>query len=320
MQYRILGATGLRVSEIGFGAWGIGGDAKGAVAYGPTDDGESKKALRHAFDAGVNFFDTADFYGFGHSEEVLGAGLAAIRSHVIIATKVGMLDAAGNQDFSTGHIRRSLEQSLKRLGTDYIDLYQLHSPPISLVESNGEILDCLKSLQREGKIRSIGISVRSPAEGLVAANLGFQCLQVNFNLLDQRAAENGLFEICQKKNIGVIGRTPLCFGFLTGQYTSQNKFAESDHRNRWKPAQRDKWAGAYPMFLSALRDPGTQTPAQFALRFCLSFPAISSVIPGMLTAAHVDDNTPASNLGVLTDAERLAIMGIYKENDFFLGP
>ena len=318
MQYRPLGATGLRVSEIGFGAWGIGGNAKGAVAYGPTDDSESKRALLHAFDAGVTFFDTADFYGFGHSEEVLGAGLAAVRSKVIIATKVGMLDAAGSQDFSTAHMRRSLEQSLQRLGTDYIDLYQLHSPPIGLIGAGGEILACLEDMQREGKIRAFGISVRSPEEGIAAARLGFGCLQVNFNLLDQRAAENGLFDLCLEHGVGVIGRTPLCFGFLTGQYSSRDKFAAEDHRNRWKPEQRDKWAGAYPLFQSALQNPGGQTPAQFALRFCLSFPAISSVIPGMLTAAHVDDNTRASELGVLAASELSGIMGIYREHDFFL--
>lgn len=319
MQYRTLGATGIRVSEIGFGAWGIGGDAKGAVAYGPTDDGESKRALRHAFDSGVTFFDTADFYGFGHSEEVLGAGLAQVRHQVLMATKVGMLDAEGRQDFSVTHIRRSLEQSLKRLGTDYVDLYQLHSPPIKLVEDDGAILDCLDGLRRDGKIRAFGISVRSPEDGLKAAQLGFQCLQVNFNLLDQRAAENGLFEMCLRNNIGVIGRTPLCFGFLTGHYSARDNFAASDHRSRWKPEQRDKWAGAYPMFLSALRNPTAQTPAQFALRFCLSFKAVSSVIPGMLTAAHVDDNVGASGIGALTDQERSDIMAIYREHSFFLG-
>jgi len=178
----------------------------------------------------------------------------------------------------------------------------------------------MEALQREGKIRAFGVSVRSPEEGLVAAMLGIKCLQVNFSLLDQRAAENGLFDLCRERGVGVIGRTPLCFGFLTGHYSSRDKFAADDHRNRWKPAQRDKWAGAYPLFLSALRDSNGQTPAQFALRFCLSFPAISSVIPGMLTAAHVDDNTPASDLGGLPDSERARIMEIYREHDFFLGP
>jgi len=117
----------------------------------------------------------------------------------------------------------------------------------------------------------------------------------------------------------VIGRTPLCFGFLTGQYSSREKFAVDDHRNRWKPEQRDKWAGAYPLFLSALSDPNGQTPAQFALRFCLSFPAISSVIPGMLTAAHVDDNTRASELGNLRESERAAVVAVFQEGGRVLG-
>src|SRR5256885_488352 len=114
MRYRALGSTGIRVSEIGFGAWGIGGNAAGAVAYGPTSDAESLRALRRGFDAGITFFDTADFYGFGHSEEVLGAAFADVRAQVVIATKVGMLDAQGTQDFSPAHVRRALEQSLRR--------------------------------------------------------------------------------------------------------------------------------------------------------------------------------------------------------------
>jgi aryl-alcohol dehydrogenase-like predicted oxidoreductase len=320
MHYRTLGSTGLRVSEIGFGAWGIGGNANGAVAYGPTSDEESIRALHRAFDNGITFFDTADLYGFGHSEEIIGAALAGFRPQVVIATKVGMVDVQGTQDFSSSHIRESVEASLRRLQTDYIDVYQLHSPAVGLLEQNADILSSMEMLQREGKIRTFGISARSPDEALTAVGkLGIQCLQVNFNLLDQRALENGLFDMCSNRGAGLIVRTPLCFGFLSGKYAANDRFDPGDHRKSWKLEQREKWAGAYSLFTSALRSRLDQTPAQFALRFCLSFPAVSTVIPGMLIAAHVDENARASELGGLLESEQSDIIGIYRENDFFLG-
>jgi aryl-alcohol dehydrogenase-like predicted oxidoreductase len=319
MRYRQLGSTGIRVSEIGFGAWGIGGDTQGAVAYGPTSDQESRLALRRAFEAGVTFFDTADLYGFGHSEEVLGAALADVRSQVVIASKVGMLDMQGAQDFSPGHITAAIDRSLRRLGTDYIDLYQLHGPAIELLDRDSQILSCMQDLQRDRKIRAFGISVRSPEDGLAAVTkLGIKCLQVNFNMLDQRAIENGLFDLCRERGVGVIVRTPLCFGFLTGQYSAGGQFDPTDHRSRWSAAQREKWAGAYQLFASALQNPRAQTPAQFALRFCLSFPAVSTVIPGMLTTVHVEENIRASEFGGLLDSERDAIISIYRQQDFTL--
>jgi len=319
MRYRQLGSTGIRVSEIGFGTWGIGGDAQGAVAYGPTSDQESRLALRRAFEAGVTFFDTADLYGFGHSEEVLGAALREVRSQVVIASKVGMLDMQGAQDFSPGHITAAVERSLCRLGTDYIDLYQLHGPAIELLDRDSRILACMQDLQRNRKIRAFGISVRSPEDGLAAVTrFGIKCLQVNFNLLDQRAIENGLFDLCRERGVGVIVRTPLCFGFLTGQYSAGGQFDPADHRSRRSAAQREKWAGAYQLFTSALQNPQAQTPAQFALRFCLSFPAVSTVIPGMLTTAHVEENIRASEFGGLLDSERGAIISIYRQQDFTL--
>lgn len=319
MRYRALGATGIQVSEIGFGAWGIGGNANGAIAYGPTNHEESMRALRSAYDSGVTFFDTADFYGFGHSETMLGEALHDVRSQIIIATKVGMLDADGAQDFSPGHIRRAVEQSLRRLRTDYIDLYQLHSPPIELLERDERILACMEALRREGKIRAHGISVRSPDDGLAAvAKFGVKCLQVNFNLLDQRVIENGLLARCHERDVGVIVRTPLCFGFLTGRYSAGDKFDAADHRTQWSQAQIEKWAGAYRLFSSVLSKPTAETPAQFALRFCLSFPGVSTVIPGMLTHQHVAENIKASEVDRLLESERAELNRIYRENEFFI--
>jgi aryl-alcohol dehydrogenase-like predicted oxidoreductase len=320
MRYRSLGSTGLRVSEIGFGTWGIGGNSQGAIAYGPTDDKESIQALRTAFDAGINFFDTADFYGFGHSERVVGKALRAVRDRVVLATKIGMLDAKGAQDFSPAYMRQGLERSLERLGTDYIDLYQLHSPPIDLLLRDGRILGELERFESEGKIRAYGISTRSPGDAVVAVSeLAIGCVQVNFNLVDQRALENGLFDLCAAKGAGVIIRTPLCFGFLTGHYSSATRFDQYDHRNRWSLEQRERWSNALGLFVTKVVRQPNQTPAQFALRFCLSFPAVATAIPGMLAEEHVRDNAGASALGPLPEKECAEVVSVYRDNSFFVG-
>jgi|SRR3990172_3582586 len=320
MKYRRLGSTGLQVSEIGFGGWGIGGSVNGAVAYGSTDDSESKLALQLAFDLGITFYDTSDFYGFGHSEELIGQALKKVRPEVIIATKVGLLDAKGTQDFSPRHIRSAVEVSLRRLQTEYIDLYQLHSPSVDVVGQDDSVLSTLQSLQTEGKIRAFGISVRSPDDGLVAVTKwGFRCIQVNFNLVDQRAAETGLLALCAKQDVGVIVRTPLCFGFLTGQYSADDGFDAFDHRRTWSPEQIRRWAEGYGLFSAALVDRERQTPAQFALRFCLSYPSVSTTIPGMLSRKQVEENVAASQLDMLAATELLQIAEVYRRNEFFVG-
>ena len=319
MRYRQLGATGIRVSEIGFGAWGIGGNAKGAVAYGPADEDESRKALLQAVELGVNFFDTSDFYGFGHSEEVLGRALRPVRSKVAIATKVGFLNAAGDQDFSASHIERSLEASLRRLQTDYVDLYLLHSPPLGLLKSDGGIVSTLERLKAAGRIRAFGLSLRAPDDGPVAVReLGFDCLQVNFNLLDQRALDNGLFDLCSRRNVGVIVRTPLVFGFLTGRYSATDNFDPSDHRRRRSPEQLERWATAHQLFAALVDARSGETPSQFALRFCLSFDCVSTTIPGMLKAEHVIENAKASDLGRLPHPACGRIAEIYREHGFLV--
>lgn len=319
MRYRLLGSTGLRVSEIGFGAWGIGGNPDGAVAYGPTDDEVSIRALRCALESGINFFDTADLYGFGHSESVLGRAIAGVRERIVIASKAGMLPAAGAQDFSPQHLSRSLDGSLARLGTDYLDLFLLHGPPLDTLGRPDHCVAALEQFRREGRIRSYGISARSPDDALLAVrDLGFPCVQVNFNLVDQRANENGLFDLCLRSNVGVIVRTPLCFGFLTGRVPPDTRFERDDHRSRWSLAQRERWAGALGLFAAAGEPGSNQSPAQFALRFCLSFPAVSTAIPGMLSEAQVRENAGASEHGVLSEAERERAIAVYQRNTFYL--
>jgi aryl-alcohol dehydrogenase-like predicted oxidoreductase len=320
VRYRKLGATSLTVSEVGFGAWGIGGSVNGDVAYGPTDSAESIKALRTAAELGVTFFDTSDFYGYGHSEELIGQALGDLREDVVIATKVGMLDAEGGQDFSRDHIIRSLDASLQRLQTDYVDLYLLHSPDIEELSRWPELLSSLESLQEQGKIREYGISTRSPEDGLAAVrDHGIGVLQVNFSMIDQRAIDCGLFDLCLEKNIGIIGRTPLCFGFLTGEYSDSKKFHSLDHRSKWSPEQIKRWAEAYQLFTENLTGADRYSNAQIAIRYCLSYPVISTVIPGMLVEGHVRDNVAASDQGTLEEKERANIEDIYRRHTFFAG-
>ncbi len=319
MHYRKLGATGIRVSEVGFGAWGIGGNAGGAVAYGPTNEDDSRAALLRAIELGINFFDTSDFYGFGHSEEILGRVLRADRSKLVIATKVGLLNATGDQDFSPGHIERSLDASLRRLHTDYVDLYQLHNPPLELLSADRSVVSTLERLKAAGKIRAFGVSLRGPDDGPVAVrDFGFECLQVNFNLLDQRAVENGLFDLCARRDVGVIVRTPLVFGFLTGRYSAGHDFDSTDHRRQWSSEQLERWAAAHRHFTALIDAKRGETPSQFALRFCLSFDCVSTAIPGMLKEEHVTENASASSLGRLPRHICGKIAEIYREHCFFV--
>jgi aryl-alcohol dehydrogenase-like predicted oxidoreductase len=318
MNYRCLGSTGIKVSEIGFGTWGLGGDTKGAVSYGHTDDETSCAALRCACQEGINFFDTSDLYGFGHSEQLLGQVFASCRDQVVIASKGGFVDSE-RQDFSPAHIRDALELSLRRLRTDYIDLYQLHSPSVLSLRERPEIIASLEEFRAAGKIRAWGLSARSPEEAKIAvADFNTPCVQVNFNLTDQRALANGLFTLCRERGTGVIVRTPLCFGFLTGQYSQAGKFDSMDHRSRWSSEQIQRWQQANDSFRFLFEANAQDTPAQLALRFCLSSDAVSTVIPGMLNEAHVRENAAASQLGALPQEQLARAAQVAATTEFFV--
>lgn len=314
MRYRTLGRTGLRVSEIGFGTWGLGGSA-----YGPVEDHESRAALTAALEQGINFFDTSDLYGNGHAESVLGEVVAARRGQVIIATKGGMLPHTTfvmPQDFSRGHLERALDASLKRLRTDYVDVYQLHSPPIDLPGLD-DAVDTLVAMQAAGKVRVTSISTRSPADAIVAVErYGVGAVEVNFNMIDQRAVTTGLFAMCVERGVGVIARTPLCFGYLSGTLTGDEQLTPGDHRSNWPREQLRRWAQAPRLFAPLVAGRG-RTISQLALQYCLSEPAVSTVIPGMLTVAQVQENAGAVAAGAFTrdDAER--VREIYAANTFY---
>ena len=314
MRYRSLGSTGLAVSEIGFGTWGLGG-----TSYGPVDDRESRLALELAFDRGVTFYDTSDLYGDGHSEEVLGRALAGKRQAVVIATKVGLLPHTGfymPNDFSAERIASGLEASLRRLGTDYVDLYQLHSPQLDLPNWDA-ILAALQRLKASGAIRAYGISARSPADAATAiARFGFPVVQVNFNLIDQRAIDAGLLKLCAERQIGVIARTPLCFGYLSGRLTGDETFTPGDHRANWPPEQRRRWARAPAVFSPVIKG-SDRTIVQLALQWCLANAAVSTVIPGMMTCAEVAEDVAVANMPTLTTGEYEAIRMGYRTEVFY---
>lgn len=314
MRYRTLGSTGLTVSEIGFGAWGIGGPTEGLPSYGLVDDAESIAALMAAFNNGITFYDTSDLYGRGHSEIMLGRAFHNVRSKVVIATKVGFKNSH-EHDLSSLHMRASLEASLERLGTDYVDLYQLHSPSVELITE--EAVEMLRTFKREGKIRAYGLSVKSPNDGIpMVKSFGFGALQVNFNMIDQRIVENGLVTFARENNVGLIARTPFNFGFLTGT-VKDLAFDPRDHRSGWPKEQLKRWAAAPDLF-SFLNEGKHRTQAQLALQFCLSVPEVASVIPGIMHPHEAEENAKASNGTPLTPQELALIHDLCASN--FSGP
>lgn len=314
MKYRPLGHTGLQVSEIGFGSWGLGGDA-----YGPTDDRVSKATLEEAFGAGINFYDTADLYGAGHSEALIGEVFKGRREKVIIATKGGTLPHRGfhmPQDFSPAHLRQALEASLRRLGTDYVDLYLLHSPTVEALR-DGVAIEALRQLRTAGKIREFGISARTPKDAKRLLELfRLPVVQVNYNLIDQRAQDDGLFDLAREQGTGIIARTPLCFGYLAGKLSGAETLAGRDHRANWPQAQLRRWA-ASPGLFNPLYFARRISPAQFALKFCLQPSVVATTIPGLMTPAQVRENVLASELSALTDAELAEIRDIYQRHTFY---
>jgi aryl-alcohol dehydrogenase-like predicted oxidoreductase len=295
MEYRKFGSTDLQVSEVGFGSWAIGGNAtigNTAIGWGPADDTTSKQAIRAALDAGINFFDTADIYGLGHSEELLGAALQD--TNVIIATKVGNVSRNDQftVDYSKDHILLACEQSLKRLKRDVIDYYQLHTARMQHLE-NGACIEAMQLLQQQGKIRYWGISLNTfdpypEADFFMKNNLG-SGFQLVLNLINQRGLS--LIKNAAAMGYGIIARMPLQFGLLTGKFTADSHFDITDHRhNRLTPgiikssneALRNIWE---------LCSKYKVTKTQLAMSYILSYAEVSTVIPGIRTPEHVQLNT-----------------------------
>lgn len=312
MQYRDFGKTGLKVSEVGFGGWAIGGGEHGN-SYGLTDDKTSLLAVQKAIDLGCNFFDTADVYGWGHGEELLGKALKGKREHLLIATKVGadFYQGAGFQTFTAQYIRYALEKSLARLKTDYIDVYQLHNPPLRLInqESTYEIM---KQLKQEGKVRAWGLSIFDPAEGLSALGVGHpDSLQVTYNLFNKRASE-ALFPKAKAAGCAIIAREPLASGFLTGKYANGAKFDKSDFRSHWPASiviSRAKAAEKLSFLALAQR-----TLAQSAIKYALANHDVTVAIAGVKSVEQAVENFTSSEATELSAEELLRIKDLQAHN------
>lgn len=303
MHYRKLGNTGITVSEIGFGGWAIGGraDAGGTpVGWSGSSDEESLAAIRRARELGVTFFDTADTYGFGRSESLLGIVLSRKRNDVVIATKAGVardVDGRLKKDFSRAHIQHAVDGSLKRLRTDYIDLYQLHNPTLDELRRD-DIHEAMDRLQESGKIRFWGVSVTTPEEGIEIINRGWgYALQVLYNVLNQAPAKE-LFPLAKEKGYGIIARVPLASGLLSGKYRPDTRFSNDDVRQNFLTPKRLEEVIPRVDEAKSIIGGTARTLAEGALRFVLANDAVSTTIPGMRNNRQVEMNVAADEVRI----------------------
>lgn len=297
MKYRTLGKTGIRVSEIGFGAWQIGG------GWGKKDDAQALESLGRAMELGVNFIDTAAVYGDGHSEELIGQAIAGKRDKLVIASKVPPMtykwpvlprDRA-RDTFPSGWVIEQTERSLKRLKTDYLDVQQFHAwTPAYVTETDW--LGGVEKLKKAGKIRAWGVSANDwdpyGTTSLVESGM-VDSIQVIYNIFEQRPAEE-LLPAALAKRVGIIVRVPFEEGLLTGELGPGYAFDEEDWRRNWLDEGRLTEVARRTEALREFVDEQTPTLASLALKFCLAHPAVSSVIPGMRRLRNVDANVAVS--------------------------
>lgn len=304
MQQRKLGDTGLLVSEIGMGTWELGGREWGDIA-----ETDAVNLLRYAFDNGVTYYDTADQYGGGRAERLLGEAFSEHRDRVIIATKLGFeLDSDGwishgwehpAFNVSRAYIREAVEGSLSRLRRDVIDIYQFHAPPHAAAWD--EAFGTMEELKSEGKIRFYGLCLGSEADALKAiSETGISSLMLTYNILTQEMAEP-VMKTAHENGIAVVARQPLSSGLLSGQLTPDTVFAENDYRKTWP---REKFLAdlAKVEEIKTIVVDEARTLPQAALQFILTHPAVCSVVPGMMTPAQVDDGVATSDAAPLPDA------------------
>ncbi len=297
MRFRKFGKTDLVVSEIGFGAWAIGGNAmigKTPIGWGKADDADSVVAIHKAMDCGINFFDTADFYGLGHSEILLGKQLSN-NKEVIIATKVGHRNIAETiqLDYSKEHILAACDASLNRLKRDTIDYYQLHSARVEHFEKE-LCIEAMETLKKQGKIRYWGLSLNTfypepEAKFMMQQSVG-DGFQLVYNIINQRALK--LMKTAGEHNYGLIARMPLQFGLLTGKFSIDKNFSPDDHRSfRFN---QDIMQGSLTILEDTvwpLCNKYNISKTSLALSYILSYPSVSTVIPGIRTAQHAIENT-----------------------------
>jgi len=299
LNTRRLGKSGFQVTEIGIGLWAIGGSE-----WGPVDDQNSLDTIEAALKSGISFFDTADVYGLGHSEKLLGQAMKNRREEFFVASKIGWIgfdhDNFVSAYDSTKKLIEGIEQNLKRLDTDYIDLLQCH---IHLPEPNLEyFLEGFQQLQRSGKVRSYGVS-SSHIDFIKTFNTdgGTAALQIDYSILN-RTAEDEIFPYCLEHDIGVIVRGPLAMGILAGKFKSDSRFPDGDFRRNWHENPDE-----HKVFLDDLKKVeqlkevvGNQSIAQLALQFVLSHPAVTTVIPGAKTVQQLEQNVAVGHMPPLS--------------------
>jgi aryl-alcohol dehydrogenase-like predicted oxidoreductase len=320
MNTRIFGKTGRVVGEVGLGCWQIGGN------WGEVSDDTALTILRTALELGTTFFDTADVYGDGRSETLIGKFLkkAKARNRVFIATKLGRRgDPGWPANFTREIVRKHTEDSLKRLGVDVLDLTQCHCIPTDVLMS-GEVFGWLEELKQEGKIKAYGASVEAMDEALWCCKQpGCASLQIIFNIFRQKPIHT-LFDAARSQGVALIVRLPLASGLLGGKMTKATKFPAEDHRNFNRDGAAfnvgETFAGLpFPKGVE-LADglkpsvPPSETMAEMALRWCLDFDAVSVIIPGAKNADQVRGNIRAGDLAPLTRSRHVQLAAYYERN------
>jgi aryl-alcohol dehydrogenase-like predicted oxidoreductase len=316
MRTRRLGKTGWDVSEIGFGAWAIGG------SWGETDEAESLAAMHAAVDAGVTFFDTADVYGEGRSERLIGRLLRERVERLVVATKFGRRAPLDPALYTYHNLRGWLERSRENLGVEAVDLVQLHCPPTETYYMPNVHEACSRLVQ-EGLVRAYGVSVEKVEEGLKAIEYdGLATVQIIFNMFRQRPAEL-FFDQARRRAVGLIVRVPLASGLLTGKFDRDTTFAADDHRAFNRHGEEfdvgETFAGVdYELGLEVVEElrplvPPGATMAQLALRWILAFDGVSTVIPGARTPEHARANAAAAELPAPSPETMERIAEIYRE-------
>jgi aryl-alcohol dehydrogenase-like predicted oxidoreductase len=305
MKYRTLGKTGLRVSVVGLGTMVHAGH------FGAMKDSESESAIEAALDLGVNFIDTSDAYGAGYSETLLGRVLKGKRDKIILATKGGNVMVGPNRGkriFEPDYISRVMDESLKRLQTDSIDLYQLHNPTVEVIE-HGQVWEVLERAKQAGKIRHYGVSINTIDEGVAAVKDGrAETIQVEYNLLAQEPSET-IFSLAEKGRIGIIARVPLKRGILTGKMTQADeaRFQGEDVRARSFKGEAFAKDLAKAERLKFLVHGPVKSLGQAAIAFCIAHPAVAVVIPGARNAEQMRENASGADVEIPAgDLERVA--------------
>lgn len=295
MEYRRFGKTELQVSEIGFGAWAIGGSGWGKGC----DDNLSMEALSCAWDAGVNLFDTCDSYGNGHSEELIGKFLKGKRDKAVVVTKGGtnFRVPERSKNFTKDYLKMCLDESLERLQMDYVDVYLLHVPDAAW-QDKACVLDTLKELKQSGKARFCGLAMWGAADTLHAFEKDtegvIEALECPFNILNKSNLE--VVKIAKERDIAVLTSQPLASGILTGKYPADTRFAEGDNRAGFWTEERFASVEKDMEIVRACMKPPVETMAQLALAYNLNYPGISCVIPGAKNASQVMKNVSASGI------------------------